>query len=159
MFPEWPEIEAPDHDASLLQVANPSSSFIRSGLLQAGGTSTLVKQKLEIIRPAPRTRIAIAIFLAMALLFVQWAGLNHRISHWALQQQLAAAPSNVDGGTPDKLHSCVAFDATTVADLIHMPPMAAPLITGVQVLAQWAAFASWQPPLLTCFSSRAPPLS
>jgi hypothetical protein len=119
----------------------------------------MVKQTFEIIRPAPRARIGLAVFLAIALLFVQWIGLNHRISHRALQQQLVSAPANTDGGTPDKPHSCAAFDAATVADLIHMPPLAAPLITGAQVLAQWAAFTSWQAPLVTCFSSRAPPNS
>jgi hypothetical protein len=115
-------------------------------------------------RGAIRARIAFAILLAIAMLFVQWVGLNHRISHSALQQQLHSSPmnpvlANVDGGTSDKLHSCALFDAATVADLLHMPPVAGTLLTGAQVLAQWAAFISWHAPLLTCFSSRAPPLS
>jgi hypothetical protein len=110
-------------------------------------------------RRAPRARIALALLLAMALLFVQWAGLGHRISHSALQQQLIGALTNADGGAPDKLHSCVLFDAATVADMLHIPPALATPLTGAEVLAQWAAFISWRAPLLTCFSSRAPPVS
>jgi hypothetical protein len=112
-------------------------------------------------RRAPRARIALALLLATALLFVQWAGLSHRISHSTLQQQLIGAPAltNADGGAPDKLHSCLLFDAATVADMLHIPPALATPLTGAEVLAQWAAFISWRAPLLTCFSSRAPPVS
>jgi hypothetical protein len=112
-------------------------------------------------RATSRARVAIAILLAMAMLFAQWMGLNHRISHSAPQQQDlvgAAAPTNA-GSAADKLHSCALYDAATVADLVPMPPAAGVLIASMQVLAQWAAFTSWQAPPTTCFSSRAPPLS
>ena len=109
--------------------------------------------------PAARTvlpyRPAIAWMLVAALLFAQWAGLAHRIDHGPLATQ-AAAP---DGHEPEAGHSCVAFDAAAVADAIHLPPFNARLLTGAKVLALWAAYASWDAPLVLHFSSRAPPLS
>jgi hypothetical protein len=110
--------------------------------------------------PPPPTRIVIAMLLAAALLFAQWAGLSHRISHAYLQQQQALAysiPDDNRNGDQDMRHSCAAFDAATVADTIPLPPFVAPLITSVRVLALWAAFISWDAPLAVYFSSRAPP--
>jgi len=91
--------------------------------------------------------------LVAALLFAQWAGLSHRIDHTPF---LSAA---ADGYDSDAEHSCLAFDAAAAADAIHLPPFAAPLLASTHVLALWAAFASWDAPLVLHFSSRAPPLS
>jgi hypothetical protein len=119
----------------------------------------------------------------MALLLAQWTGLKHRIAHAsmmplhlqsqallqsaasvALQPDLlpqsasstSASASNT-GSDIDLSHSCIAFDAATVADSIHTPPFLLPLPTSAQVLSLWAAFISWDAPLSLCFSSRAPP--
>jgi hypothetical protein len=54
-------------------------------------------------------------------------------------------------------HSCVEYDAASGASGIHVHFFSPPLIPGVQVLALWQAFASWDAPLACHFSSRAPP--
>jgi hypothetical protein len=112
---------------------------------------------MQAARPAS-SRIVIALMLAVALLFAQWTGLKHRISHASLQYQQIHASSIDDTGDNDAGHSCAAFDAATVGDTLHFLPFIIPLIRSAQVLALWAAFTSWDAPLTTCFSSRAPPL-
>lgn len=57
----------------------------------------------------------------------------------------------------DKHHSCVEYDAAAGAAGIHVRLFTPPLIPGVQVLALWQAFASWDAPVVCHFSSRAPP--
>ncbi|ASU41606.1 hypothetical protein hmeg3_22550 [Herbaspirillum sp. meg3] len=54
-------------------------------------------------------------------------------------------------------HSCVEYDAASGASGIHVHFFSPPLVPGVQVLALWQAFASWDAPLVCHFSSRAPP--
>jgi hypothetical protein len=110
--------------------------------------------------PAARTRQSfrstVALLLAAVLLFAQWSGLAHRIGHAPLAgMHMQAGETDHD----DTGHSCVAFDAAAVADSIHLPPFAAPLLTSARVLALWAAFHSWDAPLVRHFSPRAPPLS
>ena len=94
--------------------------------------------------------------LAVALLFAQWTGLAHRIDHAPLSTLHAQSAEEDDSGLN---HSCVAFDAAAVADAIHLPPCAVPILASAKVLALWAAFESWDAPLVLHFSSRAPPLS
>jgi hypothetical protein len=103
--------------------------------------------------------IALALLLAVALLFAQWAGLAHRIVHAELMEAhpYAAVQVDIDGDGKADHHSCAAFDAATVADTIHLPPFIAPLVSSVRVLALWTAFLSWDAPFSLCFSSRAPP--
>jgi hypothetical protein len=106
------------------------------------------------------TRTVIAMLVATTLLCAQWAGLAHRISHAQLQQvhQYFSATSQADdGGDSNVPHSCAAFDAATVGDTVHIGPFLAPLLASARVLALWAAFVSWDAPLIPWFSSRAPP--
>lgn len=103
-------------------------------------------------------RTAAAFLLAAALLFAQWSGLAHRVDHSPLADTHAQSGDAEDHDT-DSNHSCVAFDAVAVADAIHLPPFAVPLPTSAHVLALWTAFESWDAPLVSHFSSRAPPLS
>ena len=98
---------------------------------------------------------AIAVLLALALLLAQWSGLSHRIEH---AHHLSATAVD-DTGNTHAHHSCISFDAAAVADTIHLPPFVAPLLTGAHMLALWAAFISWDAPLVPYFSSRAPPLA
>jgi hypothetical protein len=115
---------------------------------------------MQAARPAS-PRIVIALMLAVALLFAQWTGLKHRIFHASLQYQQIHASSIADTGDTtgdnDAGHSCAAFDAATVGDTLHILPFVTPLVSSARVLALWVAFSSWDAPLITCFSSRAPP--
>jgi hypothetical protein len=125
-----------------------------------------------------KSALPIVLLLTMALLFAQWTGLKHRIVHAAmtplhlqsqplLQSAFSSQPDSQrpsslastfgSGSDTDLSHSCLAFDAATVADSIHTPPFLLPLLTSAQVLSFWAAFISWDAPLSLCFSSRAPP--
>lgn len=94
--------------------------------------------------------------LMAVLLFAQWIGLAHRIDHGPLASLHMDAS---DGQEPEAEHSCLAFDAATVADAIGLPPFATPPIASAKLFALWVAFASWDPPFSPCFSSRAPPVS
>lgn len=104
----------------------------------------------------------IFLMLVAALLLVQWVGLRHRIvhagenhGHHALVQMDVS--THQPHGDDDAEHSCVAFDAATLADSIGAVPFLAPLRSDRHTLALWLAFASWDAPFLCHFSSRAPP--
>lgn len=113
---------------------------------------------MRLSRPAIRsTHFAFAVMLMMAVLFAQWVGLNHGIRHAGLQQSPASF-AQIEGDEGEAQHSCIAFDAATLADSIPLAPYLAPLLTGARVLALWIAFASWNAPFTPYFSSRAPPL-
>lgn len=120
---------------------------------------------MQTARPSSSIRIVIALLTAMALLLAQWVGQNHRINHADLQQQAGIAGMTdlvADSGNNDNndiSHSCAAFDAATVGDSVNSIPFVTPLVTSTHVLALWAAFISWDAPVVTCFSSRAPPLA
>lgn len=95
--------------------------------------------------------------LMMAVLFAQWAGLHHGIRHAGLQQSPVSF-AQIEDDESEAQHSCIAFDAAALADSIPLAPYLVPLLTGARVLALWIAFASWDAPFTSFFSSRAPPL-
>jgi hypothetical protein len=114
---------------------------------------------------APRSRIrsirfVMVYILTLAMVFAHWQGLSHRISHASQYQNaagsmLASAP---DGSHQKALqHSCLAYDAATVAPALNTLSCVAGVLPGGQVLALWSAFASWDAPFTRYFSSRAPP--
>ncbi len=109
-------------------------------------------------RTQPKFRSAIAFLLVAVLLFAQWSGLAHRIDHAPLAG-VHLHSDEADRHESGAGHSCIAFDAAAVADAIHLPPFIAPLLASARVLGLWAAFRSWDAPLVRHFSSRAPPLS
>lgn len=103
-----------------------------------------------------------ACFLTLAMVFAHWQGLSHRIAHAAQFPNAAASlAASTPGNTHQKAlpHSCLAYDAATVAPALHSPACAPGILPGGQVLAQWAAFDSWDAPFAPYFSSRAPPLA
>jgi hypothetical protein len=103
-----------------------------------------------------------AAFLTFALVFAHWQGLAHRIAH---ASQLYASTSTAAGHKAASAHhkavqhSCLAFDAATVAPAIASWPCSPTVLPGNHVLALWAAFDSWDAPFTPHFSSRAPPLA
>jgi hypothetical protein len=111
----------------------------------------------KLLHPVP------AVFLVLALLCTQWAGLLHSVTHAGWQTGYARTVSVLtifsDGGNSKETlsHSCSIFDASTLADIVHVMPAPAPLLAGVQILALWSAFSSWNPPFPHHFSPRAPP--
>ena len=103
-----------------------------------------------------------AILLAVALLFAQWTGWQHRISHARLQAHGQAAnlislDASVDDDSSGAGHSCIAFDAVAIGDCVHLVPFVAPRPARVHLLALWVAVISRDAPFFSHFSSRAPP--
>lgn len=124
----------------------------------------------------------IAAMLVIAMLCAQWVGMAHRISHADkvgamnllagdssanAEENLAADSSGTAAvalpafepqtGSSEEAHSCALIDAASLGAGIHSRPFQLLPMPGVQVLALWAAFASWQSPFTCHFSSRAPP--
>jgi hypothetical protein len=100
----------------------------------------------------------LAVLLVLVILCAQWAGFAHRISHASLQQQTSVSGIEKNVGLEKSVeHSCQLFDATALAAVLHTPPYSSVALPGVQVLALWSAFASWDAPFICHFSSRAPP--
>ena len=113
----------------------------------------------------------LALALACALLWAQWAGLVHRIEHGqgvgggalhaasmhaGQQASSDSASSDADAG-PVGLHSCVVFDGLCLADSLPtalLPALSARVAHAVPPLAP---FASWQAGVARHFQSRAPP--
>jgi hypothetical protein len=113
----------------------------------------------------PRLRSApyvIALMLTLAMVFAHWQGLAHRIAH-ASQYPAAALDVGANGSAAAHQkalpHSCLAYDAATVAPALHTPACTSAALPAVRVLALWAAFDSWDAPFTPYFSSRAPPLA
>lgn len=112
------------------------------------------------------TRAVIALLLTLAMVFAHWQGLAHRVAH-AWQTPSAAVDTAAIGAaaphqsTDQKTvsHSCLAYDAATVAPALDTPPCTAIALPPARVLAQWTAFASWHAPFTPYFSSRAPPVA
>ncbi|WP_334190033.1 hypothetical protein [Noviherbaspirillum sp.] len=108
-------------------------------------------------RPSANSHRVLFAILVAALVCAQWLGLQHRIAHAGLSGNVAHAPGQAHD--PDITHSCALFDAAATADTLHVPPYIAPLMNSSEVLARWAAFISWDPPVALSFSSRAPPIA
>lgn len=112
---------------------------------------------------------ALAILLALALLFAQALGLLHNIAHAGLPhghsqadarqeaRELALFGHAADGDEHGDHHACAEYDAAAIAHGIHIQPAILIPVPSTNVLAVWHAFASWNAPLLIGFSSRAPP--
>ena len=97
--------------------------------------------------------------LVLSLLFTQFLGQHHRLRHakWdgnTLVQQIYKTSSN---GLDETNHSCIVYDAATLADTVSAC-VAIPLdFTGKYLLAQAILATSWVAPFTHFFLSRAPP--
>lgn len=108
------------------------------------------------------TRFVMVCILTMAMVFAHWQGLSHRISHASQHPNAGSSMAAITpAGAHQKAlpHSCLAYDAATVAPALHTPTCVAGILPGGQVLALWAAFDSWDAPFHPYFSSRAPPFA
>jgi hypothetical protein len=103
-------------------------------------------------------RTLIALLLALAMLFAQFAGQLHRIEHanwngagtpqWSQSEQESDAL---------KSHSCLVFDAITLADLLSTGLVLAVALAGRHVLNQRLFRSVHLGAFTALFLSRAPP--
>jgi hypothetical protein len=115
----------------------------------------------------------LALVLACAMLWGQWAGLVHRIEHGvgggtglahavsvhaaSVQHERPSARALAGADALAGLHSCVVFDGLCLAD--SLPAALLPVLPGRVVHAApplWG-FVSWQASVVLHFESRAPP--
>jgi hypothetical protein len=98
--------------------------------------------------------------LAFSILFTQFVGQHHRIEHtkWQAGTNLQRLVQTPYDGFDETRHSCVTFDATTLAQAIGAALAIAMLVGGTHMLAQWIACISWDAPVTPHFLSRAPPV-
>lgn len=111
-------------------------------------------------KPLPLNQLTWVVAIALSLLFAQFAGQYHRIEHtqWRSDASLHRMSQSQNDGYDGKSHSCLTFDAATLADTIGAAPPIALLLEGTHLLAQWIAFTSWDAPVTHHFLSRAPPV-
>ena len=118
-----------------------------------------IKYAMIRAKPLSLNQLTWVIAITLSLLFAQFAGQYHRIKHtqWyggaSLHRQAQPQYDNYD----NKSHSCLVFDAATLADTCGAVPSMALLLEGTHLLAQWIAFISWDAPVTHLFQSRAPP--
>lgn len=96
-----------------------------------------------------------AMWLVLALVWAQWAGLAHRIEHAAGVPAQASTPSQASDHAA--IHSCVVFDGLCLADV--MPTAVVPVLEWRMALPMppATAFASWHALFVSHFLSRGPP--
>lgn len=120
---------------------------------------------MQMVSRRPRQdsfRFVIALVLTLAMVCAHWQGLVHRIAH-ATQYPTAAADYAANGLASSHQknisHDCLAYDAATVADVLHTPTCVTAVVIADRILARWIAFDSWSAPFAPYFSSRAPPFA
>ncbi|UVW27033.1 hypothetical protein [Massilia sp. H6] len=108
------------------------------------------------------TRWVLVLLLTVAMVFAHWQGLAHRVAH---RSQAVLAPASAGAGTGANTHqkalqhSCLAYDAATVAPALDRPGCSAALLPGGRALVLLATYRSWDAPPTIQFHSRAPPFA
>lgn len=111
-----------------------------------------------------RSSALIALWLVMCLLFAQWLGFAHAISHAGLKpeitssQVLAADKASLVFDHQKASNSCASLDAATLGASLHSAPVLALLLTLSPSRIDCALLNPWQQSFIALFSSRAPPL-
>ena len=112
-----------------------------------------------------RTQAAwLSLTLALSLLFVQWLGLAHAVSHANLNAGVAVEQTEFSfssGSVFDhqKVASiCALLDAATLGAALHTPAVIAPIFAAIPRHHLAASGSGWTEPFRAYFSSRAPPL-
>ena len=107
----------------------------------------------------------IALWVAICLLFAQWLGYAHAITHAGLKsetvsvQALTADKTSVVFDHQKASNACVALDAAALGAGLHSAPVLALLLTLSPSSIACALSTPWQQPFIALFSSRAPPQS
>ncbi len=104
------------------------------------------------------------LMLVVCLLFAQWLGTAHAISHASLNNNgvtIEQVESAAAGGWDHQpsARSCVLLDAATLGAALHTPAILAPVLAAVCLHQQTANGTDWAQTFLAYFSSRAPPLT
>ena len=120
----------------------------------------------------PQTRIAnlnrsqaawLSLILALSLLFVQWLGLAHAVSHANLNAGTAVQQTEFSfssGSLFDHQKSasiCALLDAATLGAALHTPAVIAPIFAAIPLHHPAVYGSGWTEPFRAYFSSRAPP--
>ncbi len=112
-----------------------------------------------------RSSTVIALWVAICLLFAQWLGYAHAITHAGLKsesasvQVLSADKTSIVFDHQKASNACAALDAATLGAGLHSAPVLALLLTLPPSKIACAVSTPWQRPFIALFSSRAPPLS
>ncbi|MFM8465980.1 MAG: hypothetical protein ACKOAO_00265 [Oxalobacteraceae bacterium] len=110
-----------------------------------------------------RSSATLAQWVVLCLLFAQWLGFAHAISHAGTKPEIASHQRFTADNTffvfdhQKASSSCAALDAVTLGASLHSTPMLALLLTLSPTCIQSAAFNAWQQSFTALFSSRAPP--
>ena len=111
-----------------------------------------------------RSSVAITIWIVMCLLFAQWLGFAHAISHAGgkpeitSNQLVAADKASLAFDHQKASKSCAALDAATLGAGLHSAPVLSLLLTLSPTRVDCAVLNPWQQSFIALFSSRAPPL-
>lgn len=104
----------------------------------------------------------LSLILALSLLFAQWLGLTHAVTHANFNSGIAVEQTEfsfVSGFDHQKSASiCSLLDAATLAAALHTPAVVAPIFAALPLHDYTASGSSWTEPFRLFFSSRAPPL-
>ncbi|MGB6054514.1 MAG: hypothetical protein WBG17_04660 [Burkholderiaceae bacterium] len=121
----------------------------------------LAKRFFHSLTGRSRRRQALAGLLVLALLLAQWSGFQHRIAHsgfgLAASTVAAGGGPRIGSGGDSLHHSCLAFDAATLAVALHAAVPSAPALPSRLPAPQRPTFASWDAPFVPHFLTRAPP--
>ncbi|CAN5901246.1 hypothetical protein BH11PSE12_BH11PSE12_09100 [soil metagenome] len=102
--------------------------------------------------------------LLPALLLTQWVGMAHRISHASsatgssiYRLSNTSYVANFPFGDDNRLHSCAAFDAATLAECLHSAPLLMAPPASIRPGILLASNKIWLASPPRYFASRAPP--
>ena len=111
-----------------------------------------------------RSSAIIALWVAVCLLFAQWLGYAHAISHagskseTASVQVLAADKTSIVFDHQKASSACAALDGATLGAGLHSATVLSLLLTFSASTADCILLTPWQQSFAALFSSRAPPL-
>lgn len=113
--------------------------------------------------PSARRSAWMALCLVLCLLFAQWLGYAHAISHAGVKTEALSTQTSLSISTSYAFdhqtasNACTSLDAATLGASLHSPTFLPPLLTGAALMAEAIPQYGWLQPFTAHFSSRAPP--
>ena len=118
-------------------------------------------------RKPARSSVWIALCLMLCLLFAQWLGYSHAISHAGIKTEALSSQPGLSISTSLSTSSffdhqtasnaCTSLDAATLGASLHSPAVLPLLLTGAAMMADAIPQHIWLQAFTALFSSRAPP--